>query len=66
MRRDKTQTESVEMKRYQCSVCGHIYNPAEGDATQDIPKGTPFERLPDSWVCPICGAEKALFREMTE
>jgi rubredoxin len=54
------------MKRYQCSVCGHIYNPAEGDATQDIPKGTPFERLPDSWVCPICGAEKALFREMTE
>ena len=53
------------MKRYQCSICGHIYDPAEGDPGQNIPPGTPFEELPESWVCPICGAEKFQFRELT-
>ncbi|MDD1672697.1 MAG: rubredoxin [Methanomicrobiales archaeon] len=52
------------MKKYQCSVCGHIYTPEEGDPYGNIPHGTLFEALPDSWVCPICGAEKSLFREV--
>lgn len=52
------------MKKYQCSVCGHIYDPEEGDPSGNIPPGTPFEALPDSWICPICGAEKSLFREV--
>ena len=52
------------MKRYQCSICGHIYDPAEGDLGQNIPPGTAFEELPESWVCPICGAEKSQFREL--
>jgi rubredoxin len=55
----------IMMKRYQCSICGHIYDPDEGDPGQNIPPGTAFEELPESWVCPICGAEKFQFRELT-
>lgn len=46
------------MGKYQCQVCGHIYDPAAGDATQGIPPGTAFEDLPQGWVCPNCGSAK--------
>lgn len=49
------------MQKWECIVCGHIYDPAEGDPEQGIPPGTPFEDLPDDWVCPDCGAEKEDF-----
>ena len=39
--------------RWQCVVCGHIY---EGE--------TPFEKLPDDWVCPICGVGKDKFEKI--
>jgi flavin reductase (DIM6/NTAB) family NADH-FMN oxidoreductase RutF/rubredoxin len=46
---------------YECTACGHIYDPAKGDPESGIAPGTPFEALPDNWVCPVCGAEKADF-----
>lgn len=49
------------MKKYQCEVCGYIYDPAEGDAEANIPPNTAFEDLPADWVCPICGATKDQF-----
>jgi rubredoxin len=49
------------MKKYKCSVCGYIYDPAVGDEDSKIPPGTPFEKLPADWVCPICGAAKSEF-----
>ncbi|MFA6054417.1 MAG: rubredoxin [Thermodesulfovibrionales bacterium] len=49
------------MSKYKCSVCGYVYNPEEGDPDGGIAPGTPFEKLPDDWKCPICGAAKALF-----
>ncbi len=51
------------MKEYVCPLCGFIYDPAEGDVDEGIPPGTPFEDLPDSWLCPICGASKDVFFE---
>lgn len=45
--------------KYKCTVCGHIYDPAEGDPDTGIVAGTPFEQLPESWMCPDCGASKA-------
>lgn len=51
----------AEMKRYVCSVCGYVYDPAKGDPENGIPAGTPFERLPQDWVCPVCGASKDQF-----
>lgn len=51
-------------KKYQCSVCGHIYDPAEGDPSSGVPAGTAFEDLPDDWVCPVCGSTKDKFRSI--
>jgi rubredoxin len=53
--------EGTEMQKYICQVCGYIYNPADGDPEGGIPPGTPFEKLPDDWRCPVCGASKDEF-----
>jgi flavin reductase (DIM6/NTAB) family NADH-FMN oxidoreductase RutF/rubredoxin len=49
------------MKKYKCTVCGYIYDPAKGDPDGGIAPGTPFEKLPDDWTCPVCGATKDQF-----
>ncbi|MCX6354926.1 MAG: rubredoxin [Candidatus Aureabacteria bacterium] len=49
------------MKKYICDVCGYVYDPAEGDPENGVPKGTSFEKLPDTWVCPVCGVGKDQF-----
>ena len=49
------------MKKYVCDVCGYVYDPAEGDPDGDVAAGTPFDDLPDDWVCPTCGASKKHF-----
>jgi len=50
-----------EMKKYVCQVCGYVYDPAAGDPDSGVPAGTPFEKLPEDWVCPVCGASKDQF-----
>lgn len=37
---------------YKCSVCGYEY-----------PGDTPFDELPDDWVCPICSKPKSVFNK---
>ncbi|MEM2929961.1 MAG: rubredoxin [Thermoproteota archaeon] len=49
------------MKKYRCTVCGYVYDPTLGDPEGKIAPGTPFESLPEDWVCPVCGASKDLF-----
>ncbi|NMA08265.1 MAG: rubredoxin [Clostridiales bacterium] len=51
------------MKKYICSVCGFIYDEAKGLPEAGIAPGTGWEDLPDDWVCPLCGAAKAEFKE---
>jgi rubredoxin/flavin reductase (DIM6/NTAB) family NADH-FMN oxidoreductase RutF len=55
---------TAKMDKYQCTVCGYVYDPALGDPDGGIAPGTPFEKLPDDWVCPVCGAEKSQFEKM--
>jgi rubredoxin len=50
------------MRKYRCTVCGYLYDPDVGDMTAGIASGTGFEDLPDTWVCPVCGADVAEFR----
>jgi rubredoxin len=52
------------MKKWQCTICGYIYDPAAGDPENGIKPGTSFEDLPDSWVCPECGVAKDMFEPM--
>jgi rubredoxin len=54
------------MEKWECLVCGYVYDPAEGDPEGGIPQGTPFEGLPDDWVCPECGAAKEMFERLEE
>ncbi len=49
--------------KYICSVCGYVYDPAEGDPANGIPAGTPFEELPDDWHCPRCRQPKTAFNK---
>lgn len=51
------------MKKYVCTACGYIYDPEKGDPESGIKPGTAFEDLPDSWTCPVCGADKSMFVE---
>jgi rubredoxin len=52
------------MDKWECTVCGYVYDPELGDSVGGIAPGTPFEKLPDDWVCPICGAAKSEFRKL--
>lgn len=52
-----------KMKRYVCITCGWVYDPAEGDPESGIPAGTPFEDIPEEWLCPACGVGKEMFEE---
>ena len=49
------------MQKYVCSVCGYVYDPAEGDPDHGVQPGTAWENVPEVWVCPICGVNKDQF-----
>lgn len=49
------------MKKYVCNVCGYEYDMDKGDDEGGVPAGTSFEKLPEDWVCPVCGADKSEF-----
>jgi len=51
------------MERYICTVCGYIYDPEIGDPENGIEPGTPFEKIPNNWVCPICDEEIDIFKK---
>jgi flavin reductase (DIM6/NTAB) family NADH-FMN oxidoreductase RutF/rubredoxin len=60
----KKEEATVNMDQYECTVCGYIYDPALGDPDASILPGTPFDKLPDTWVCPVCGAGKSEFKKL--
>lgn len=43
------------MAKYICEVCGYVYDEKEND--------TPWDKLPEDWVCPLCGVPKSQFRK---
>lgn len=54
------------MQKYVCVVCNYIYDPEKGDPDSGIEPGTPFEEIPEDWVCPQCGATKSQFESMKQ
>jgi rubredoxin len=51
------------MEKWKC-VCSYVYDPAKGDPDQGVDPGTPWEKVPDDWTCPLCGQSKDLFEKM--
>lgn len=49
------------LDKWECTVWGYIYDPEIGDPEHNVKPGTPFEALPDDWVCPVCNAPKSQF-----
>ena len=45
--------------------CEFIYDEEKGDADNGFPPGTRWADIPDSWDCPICGAPKSFFKDIT-
>jgi rubredoxin len=52
------------MEKWECLVCGYVYDPEKGDPDNGVAPGTAFEAIPDDWVCPDCGAGKDMFEKM--
>jgi len=44
-------------------ICDYIYVQENGERDNGISQGTPFEDLPDDWICPVCGVDKIQFKE---
>lgn len=50
-----------EFRKYECVICGFIYDEAEGLPDDGIAPGTRWEDIPEDWECPDCGISKADF-----
>ncbi len=49
------------VRRWECQVCGFVYDEAEGLPEEGIAPGTRWEDIPEAWVCPDCGTAKSEF-----
>ena len=47
--------------KYVCDICGYVYDPELGDPDNGVAPGTPWEEVPEDWVCPTCGLGKDAF-----
>lgn len=67
---DKNKLKKIEktekMQKYQCPECGYIYDPELGDPDSGIKPGTPFEDLPNDWICPVCDTKKEEFVKISD
>jgi len=62
--KEKERKESEKMIKYKCTAGGYIYEPEKDDPEPGIDPGTPFEDLPDEWVCPVCDVGNEEFEVM--
>jgi flavin reductase (DIM6/NTAB) family NADH-FMN oxidoreductase RutF/rubredoxin len=46
-----------KLKKFECTACGYVYDEAEHEIR--------FADLPEDWICPVCGSEKADFTEIS-
>ena len=54
------------MGKWECTVCGYIYDVAQGDHLSGVAPGTAFEDLPEDWRCPLCRSGKDAFQRVEE
>ncbi len=52
--------------KWKCMVCGYVYDSQLGDPEHGIKPGVSYEDLPDTWVCPMCGAPKDMFEKIED
>jgi rubredoxin len=50
------------MRTWLCVACGWIYEEEHGSPEHGIAPGTPWEDVPENWLCPDCGKGKDEFQ----
>ena len=50
--------------KFECTLCGWIYDEVVGVPESDIAPGTKWEDVPDDFACPLCGAGKDQFSKV--
>lgn len=48
---------------YVCEECMNVYSAEYGDAVSGVLPGVPFESVPPTYACPVCGADKKRFKK---
>ena len=56
----------MSYQKWECVICGFIYDEEEGLPEEGIKPGTRFEDIPDEWCCPDCGVSKFDFEPMED
>jgi rubredoxin len=49
---------TMAYRKYECVICGFIYDEEKGLPEEGIAPGTKWEDVPDDWECPECGVSK--------
>src|SRR5690625_3738835 len=49
------------MSKWECIVCGWMYDEAKADPDNGVPAVTLWEDVPKDWLCPDCGVGKEDF-----
>ena len=58
----KVSEEAMSLSEvYQCTSCMTVYDESLGDSKNAIASGTKFEKLPEEYVCSVCGSPKEAF-----
>ena len=52
------------MAKWECKLCGYVYDSEKGDPDNGLEPGTAWEDVPDDWLCPLCGAGKGEFKKL--
>ncbi len=47
-----------DFKKYECVICGYIYDEELGIPDDGIAPGTKWGDIPEDWECPDCGISK--------
>jgi rubredoxin len=53
--------KEVTMKKWDCEICGYVYDESIGSLRDGVAEGTAFTDLPEDWVCPDCQMGKEYF-----
>lgn len=51
----------MSFNKYECTICGFIYDEELGLPSEGIAAGTKWDDVPDDWQCPDCSVGKSDF-----
>jgi rubredoxin len=54
------------MTKWRCEPCDYVYDPEVGDPENGVAPGTPWEEVPDDWLCPECMLGKDHFEAIKD